>query len=459
MNYLAWIANLGVVPLFLFFAFLFAPALFFLFALLILVTAVLETMVHLLTIIHYDDLKSKLLQLRSVKLANIPQCVKIFLCLSVGFVPSPLLRAENLISIPLNTGYCVPSEPIASYEIKNPELLFASYRENERCLYIEGQKIGETQILFQAADKNSKRQIKVSIAKGAVLLDINQYKNWLRQKNRPKTNLSPVLKREIWMEIHNLFYQSAYREQICEFRDAELICTHFYSDPQFLEFTKELKKNFAIHFISAKTNPLAKNYEVKLKLISLESSKNLDLHLGLDQLSANLSDFFSYSLKDIAGKNSVLLNEFQAEISILAEPILTALLGEENTFSIGQEIPFRIRSSSNHSTVQFKFAGLFLKFKLIKSGSVYKIEYETELSKPTSIAEELAISGNKQKGAVALNEEGVLKLFEIQFQTEEKNRSKFPGLSKIPIIGELFTSRSDGVTQKKIIGLISLKPL
>lgn len=462
-DYFAWIANLGVVPLFLFLAFLFDPAAFFLLALLIDVTAVLETMVILLPN-HIYHFKIKLFHLRRNKVANIPQCVKIFIPIFLLNTPLSLVNAQNMINLPIKTEVLLPVGHIASYQIKDPQNIETHYDKEKRSLSLRAHSPLETELLLINENGQTIKLFKLHAMAKTFLQTIEQYNRWHKSHLIKKSlsseidllELHPELKKEIWMKLHKIFYQSNYQDLTCQFNGIFLHCLHRYQGHDFLEFQKELKKKFFIQFTRISQNSLGKNYQIKLKLISLENSDGLELHLGLDQLSGSLSDFFNFPLKDIVGKNSVLLNKSQTELSVLGEPIFTSLLNHENTFSIGQDIPFRIKNDNGKSSVQFRFAGLFLKMKLQEAGSLLKVDYQTELTKPEAFGEEVTISGNKQNGAVVIKNGEVLKLFEIEFQTDQKNRSLFPGLSAIPLLGELFTSRSNNASRKKIVGLITV---
>ncbi len=465
INYLAWIANLGVVPLFLFFAFLLVPAAFFLFALLIDVTAVLETMVILLPAsLFYHFLK--VLNERCDKLANIPQCVKIFIPIFMAFLIPSAISAQSIIKIPIGKEVLVEVGRIAHYSVKNPSLLDVQYLPVQRSLKIKAHAVGVTEI--EIIESHSSKKLSKTLQLNAIdrefIYTRNKYSHLLKQYQGPPENekkspyyeLSPTLKKEIWAEIQKIIFQSNYQDMQCSFESIFVQCFHRYQKSTFADFQKELSKKYFISFVRIANNTAQNNFIIKLKLISLENSDGLDLHLGLDELSGSLKDFFQYPLKEIVGKNSVLLNKTQTEISLLGEPVFSTLLEQENSFSIGQEIPFRIKQDNGKSAIQFRFAGLSLKLKAEESGNIYKITYSTELTKPEAFGEDVAISGNKQNGAVVLGINEVLKIFEIEFQTDQKDKSLFPGLSEIPLIGHIFTSKSNRSTRKKIIGLITL---
>lgn len=472
MNYyFAWIANFGVVPLFLFLAFLLLPAAFFLFALLIDVTAVLETMVILLPNHIYH---LKFIRLRSTKVAKIPQCVKIFIPIFSYILSSSYANAQTTITIPIKEDIEIATGGIASYSVKNPDFIHAEYNNEKKLLTIRANAPINTEIELIPEKGSSNDQLPKILSIKAInktfLKEIGQYQKFVQKKQSSKESaakviafdnyeLHPSLKKEIWSETQKLFFQSMYKDINCHFENIILQCFHLYQTADFLDFQNELSKKYLIQFIKLTKNSIQKNYLIKLKLISLENKNGLDIHLGLDELSGSLNDFFQFPLKEIVGKNMVLLNQNHTEVNLLGEPTFSTLVNQENIFSIGQEIPFRIKSENGKSSIQFKFAGLALKMRLIESGSQYKIDYMTELTRPEVFQEDVAISGNKQSSAVSIKLGDVIKIFEIEFQTDQKTRSFLPLLGTIPILGELFNSRSNQSSRKKIIGLISLSEL
>lgn len=126
LNYFTWIANLGVVPLFLFDAFLLAPAAFFLFALLTFVTPVLETMIKLLKIHKYNEY-CFLSIMRAPKVANFPQCVKIIVvfCIVSKIFLVRTFAVEH--QIPTGKTQFQRYSDLLSYSVKNTEILSVNY--------------------------------------------------------------------------------------------------------------------------------------------------------------------------------------------------------------------------------------------------------------------------------------------------------------------------------------------
>ena len=484
LNYFTWIANLGVVPLFLFDAFLFAPAAFFLFALLTFVTPVLETMINLLKIHKYNEY-CFLSLIRAPKVANFPQCVKIivvFCIVSTTFMISTFALEHQ---IPLGKTQFQRYSDLLSYSVKNTEILSVHYLEQKNLLSLKGIKAGKTELALTFKDG---RQIKLPIFvhqtfkdnqflaihglsymplknETVILGQIDSMSSYLSLKNLSSSQknwnlnlvtLTPDLEKEIWTQIHMLFLNNSYYNIKCDFLNIRLLCQEKTNLALNEKFTKSLTQKWFIELTEAPENELSENFEIKLKLVQMEKQNGTDIHLGLDQISADLNDFFIMPLKNIVGKNQVLLNSQNITLDVLAEPRIHSLPNIENQFSIGSEIPFTIKNENGRNHVVFKFAGLLLKLKLIPHHDQFVVQYTTELSKPEVVGESMAINGNKQHSQILISKNQGHKLFEIEFIIDSKEKSALPFLNDIPLLGKIFQSTGNRHSYKKIIGIIQV---
>ena len=89
-------------------------------------------------------------------------------------------------------------------------------------------------------------------------------------------------------------------------------------------------------------------------------------------------------------------------------------------------------------------------------GEKIKIAYETELTRPSGEASN-SISGNKEKSSVVLNLDEATQLFQVTLKTDAKAIDKMPFLHYIPVLGELFKSRSSQNNYKMITGILEIK--
>lgn len=488
LNYFTWIANLGVVPLFLLDAFLFAPAAFFLFALLTFVTPVLETMINLLKIHKYNEY-CFLSLLRAPKVAKFPQCVKRILafCIVTGLIPTSLLASE--LQIPVGKTQFQRYSDLLSYSVKNPEILHVRFLKEKNLLAIKGLRPGKSEVLLNFKDqtnKPGKERLEIFVHQDlrdqqflnllglsyvklnqetVILGQLDSLANYQRLKHLSKTQknwnlslvtLNPQLEEVIWQKIHLELLIHRYYETKCDFLNIQLLCLEKTDLTTNEKFIKTLQEKWFIDFKDMPENSYTENLEVKLKLVQMEKQNGTDIHLGLDQLSSDLNDFFTMPLRSIIGKNQVLLNSQDINLDVLTEPRLNTLPNIENQFSIGSEIPFTIKNENGRNHVVFKFAGLLLKIKLVPHHDQFVVQYITELSKPEVMGESMAINGNKQQSHILIQLNKAQKLFEIEFIIESKEKSALPFFKDIPLLGKIFHSTSNRQSYKKIIGIIQI---
>jgi type II secretory pathway component GspD/PulD (secretin) len=141
-------------------------------------------------------------------------------------------------------------------------------------------------------------------------------------------------------------------------------------------------------------------------------------------------------------------------ISTLAEPEIVLRPEVPGEIQIGSEIPFSV----NKNTTAWKFAGLKIKINLENMGDQLKINFETELTQPamTSI-NQASVSGTISKSSVIVSLNRPSKIFQVSLRTQGTQTDKMPLLSAIPILGELFKSKSKQDNFKTITGIIEVK--
>ncbi len=494
--YFTWIGNFGVVPLFLLDAFLFAPMAFFLFSLRVVVTLVLDT-IKILQNFKLTLIINSIDRYNHEKLTNLSQCVKnyshkplkihrfilVWVCLFHNHAMAN--SGVTVKSIPVNQSIMENWGEVQNFQIKDPNLLKADYHSKTKNFTLFGKKSGSTllrlffknqtpkEVIIQIHDQQNEKDWHRKLKLSTISSESNHFINgeihtlkdythfYLLSKTQKKfrtenIELSQSLQKTLWLAIYKEFLTAGYYFIKCQFNGFYLHCVNNGQKSLPQELKNSMLEKWAIQFFELPKNSFNSNFEIKLKIIQIENTAGNDIHLGLDQLSSSLSDFFHFPLLEIVGKNQVLLNSMKLEMNVLSEPKIQTITNYENIISVGSEIPFHIKSDNGKNSVVFKFAGLKVKMKILENHKNFILEYETELSKPESFGEQTAISGNKQQSSVIINPGDTLKLFEIEFITSNKNLSQFPGLSSIPLLGKIFQSQSDRETYKKIVGLIQV---
>ncbi|TQE99852.1 MAG: hypothetical protein FKY71_06485 [Spiribacter salinus] len=141
----------------------------------------------------------------------------------------------------------------------------------------------------------------------------------------------------------------------------------------------------------------------------------------------------------------------------LAEPRLTTVTGESASFQAGGEVPFQVVGITGQTGVEFKDFGILLDIlPVADSSGLIRTEVGVEVS---SIDDSVSING--QPGFVTRRTDTVMNAREGQAMVisglfnrqESKDIEAVPGISRIPILGELFKSRAfrDDLTELIII--------
>lgn len=494
----AWIANLGVVPLFFISAFLLAPAFFFFLNLLFSVTHVLETIRQLL--FRYRSNNSLYLNFKPYFLPIKSLCVKgIFLSICTMLTPR-LLNAEVIshdIILARGQSTEITLQNLEKFNVGNREVLRYQLSDqknsNSKKLLIRGAQLGHSEILVWKKDQTSETfQVfvisKIQEAKFLHLAELatnlglssqilvphirifgelkslNQYLDYKKllelnhESLMDEVTLNLELKNKIFAGVYTAFFDN-YKDSIkCESEFSEINCYYAENEAPSDSMKKHLSEKFKVNLIQKNNQQLKKNYHLKLKLIQLEQLDGEDLRLGLEQISGSLGDFLTTPIDKIIQKNQVLLAQKKVRMSTLAEPqtLIRPLTPAE--VQIGADIPFKNVNANNVQSTDWKFAGLKINMVLENYGEKIKINYETELTQPTTDVNGVqSIGGNKEKSSVVISLKSATKIFQISLKTEGKSTDQMPFLNAIPLLGELFKSKSDQSNVKTITGIIEVE--
>lgn len=478
MNYLTWISNLGVVPLFLLAAFLFAPIAFFLFLRRFSVIAVLEAI-------------------------NISQCItNYFLSLKLPNLTRSLLFVKALLLVPSASMAENHQIDIILAKGEQKELIFSqlnklsvgnsgviSHKLIKNKLLVKGKKIGFSDLIvwaphpikhniyvlskqkylktIQLADALGNLNLKIDIkgpmitAKGEIsdfgdYLYLHKIKKQFKDQVFFKVKLSPLLRNNIIGTIYRKLYQSGFANVSCTNDWLDINC--FYEGDHNKKLISQLIETHSVNLMAQESNLNQKNYRLKMKIVQIESLDGKEIRLGLDKLAASVSDLFDFGVRKLIDDNIILLSESKIDLSTLAEPELVVNLDQPQLIEIGSQIPYQNLSTTNSNIIapiDWKFAGLKITTKISANYGKLLVKYTTEFSRPM----DQGISGSKEKSSVILSPGESVKIFQIGYKTTGQGKESIPYLSQIPILKNLFSSTSRSDTYKHIYGLIQLEEM
>ena len=160
--------------------------------------------------------------------------------------------------------------------------------------------------------------------------------------------------------------------------------------------------------------------------------------------------------------------------NIISTPSLITMNNEEAEVKVTQEIPLITGSYSNSTasvngttspfeTIQREEVGTILKVTPhISEGDTVQLKIEQEDSSPgAKLTDSADISTNKRsiKTTVLIEDGGIIVLGGLMSDTVTESEDRVPGLGAIPIIGNLFKSRSGSRQKKNLIVFIRPKIL
>lgn len=483
-----WIANLGVVPLLLFAAFLFFPALVFLRARLFFVTHVFDTILNLLQ-------RKQVCILRRIKyLPSFNSSVKAFSVLFLLFTSpaqAELVKALKNHTLILSIGGIkeIHLDNLDHFSIGNNDSVSHKFNAQKKRLLIKAKSLGLSELhvwkkdgsrsvyqIYVLSRTNLLKLLTLAESLKSLGLDVEtkgpwvhvsgelsktlNYKRFLRikknneEKLQIEVKLSKKLKKSILTNvIKNLFDDriSGFR---CHFANIELTCHLSDKRSPSPEVEKFLKEKFGVTFIRHLISNRSKNYRLRIKIIQIESTKAIAHSTGLYQLSGTLNNLFEKNWQSLYENNKVQLKSLGADASLLAEPSILIRPDRKVKIQVGSEIPYHSITKEGNQSTQFKFAGLKLSFLLSRQGDGLLIDYSSEITKPGNAG---SISGSKESASARLRLNEPIELFEVSFQTDVINEENLPVISEIPVFGSLFKNKKKSKTYKKITGVVLLE--
>ncbi|MBV1880579.1 MAG: pilus assembly protein N-terminal domain-containing protein [Pseudomonadales bacterium] len=187
------------------------------------------------------------------------------------------------------------------------------------------------------------------------------------------------------------------------------------------------------------------------------------------------SSFFGFHSEDFLSSSNIIDGKVQSPVSVLssrinlmvnsgvakvlAEPKLITRSGSSAEFLGGGEIPIPSIDSDGRATVIFKQVGVILNMQPTADPEGYiVVKLEVEISRIDSTVEVREIPGfvvNRAQTEMNMLSGQTMVVAGMLTSEDGKNVEKVPGLSSIPIIGELFKSRQFINNQTELVVFVT----
>lgn len=480
-NYLTWISNLGVVPLFLFAAFLTFPIFTFLFARMFFVFAVLDAICFAPSLV-----------LKQIKMPFVPFFASAVKGLAIfATLCASQVNAEEIESLFVARGeqFELNLLPNAQFSIGNREVIKYKYQEHSQRLTLKGVAHGlsdlhvwnknsrKKYLIFVTSKAEQLKAIKMAEAlkqlglsadlKGQVILikgEINQIsqlqelaliikKSTYQVLNR--TILNKELAKKIITEIYHTFLEQQIDTIVCKYDLGGIICHYQGEAPAIENEIKSFQEKYNVRFQSRASDVTRNNLKLKMKIYQYETTRSDHLQLGLHFIEGNIEKLFHAPLENMIAQNPLLFQSDSAQLALVAEPESILSIGSTNEISIGSEIQFnqnQVIDGRQTSNQEWKFAGLRIKIKTEHKNNKIELTQQTELTLPHLNQ----ISGTKTKGQLTISPNQTYQFFKIVMKQKNQGEASLPGLQGVPLIGSILNKNQKLETYKVILAHLQL---
>ena len=479
LNYLfsGWIANFGVVPLFSFAFFLFAPAFFLLSFLLIRVCVVLDDILNSLKI------KLVILSERSF-ITSFAIAVKVFTLVLICPVDTKAAPQEYFLA--RGEQVEISTENLVNFSIGNKEVLKHRYIRSKNKLLIKARSIGFSDLVIWKKPNlkeihhfyvSSKREhlnkmvladiledggLKTKISGEMIyaegeIKDIQTFMMIKKiQRSAPKNlslniSLASNLRRLIVEKIYTDFYKAGADFIDCSEINTTITC-QLASSLDHKVLIKFFEENYFIEFSPFKKRKKLSNFTLRFHIFSLENKSQNNETLPFSKVETKLSSILNNA--NPFEENLIQIGKTNMRVNLVATPTLNIVFDKKFSIELGGDISFQSQRQQQIVT-NWRFAGLKIKGLLTLKNNHFFLEYQSYLTRPVNNQ----ISGPRGRSSIYLNPGKTEKLYSIDVDLKQEMKHNLPYLSNIPALGNIFQSSQQERGKKRILVLIRLEEI
>ena len=469
-----WIANLGVVPLFSFAFFLFAPAFFLFSFLLIRVCVVFEDIFHSLSYLNNNNS-------RQIYLSIIALLVKIFFPVLMTPIDAWAQKSDIFLSrgeqIELSTG------KISHFSVGNQEVLKYKYIPSQGKILIKAKKLGFTDLVVWKNKRKkinynfyitSKREqlkrmeiikslketgLSINVIGGLIYVngEIKDLRSYfiLKKIETNKINeiilnvrISQRLKNEIIADIYQSLYATGIQYISCKEQKTVFFCQYTDGNSPSKLF-KKLKEKYDIIFENTHSLNLYQNYKLQFYIIATVSNDATSLNSGINRIETKLETLISESRTNLKTDN-IFLQTQKLKAKIVASPEIYLIPNNNFTLELGQETPYQVSHSQGEGQsfqTKWKFSGLRLSGKLSLQNNLFMLKYKSQLTETINES----IQGPKSISSLILSPNKKQLLAKLDLAEYDSHKQMIPLLAALPLLGHFFKSHNANNSKKTII--------
>lgn len=291
-------------------------------------------------------------------------------------------------------------------------------------------------------------------------LELMQMAEQLNQNIYFTAEVSENIKDELRQHISKQLRLEGYTPQQLVFSKTWRM--HYAKQSNTTNLKKTLEKLGVELYIKPQMAELSDNVEVNVKIVEL--SKNFYRKYGMQWPSQFNAEILSSAKLKMADSFEISLNaaESNGEAKILASPRLITRNEKEASFFAGGEFPMRV-SSHKQSRIEWRKFGISLKLKpKLDSLGQLSLELETEISSVNAalrVDDVPALQVNKVSSHFDTISGKTIALSGLMRHESSQSQEGLAFLSKIPLIGPLFSSRNFIENKSELVIFVTPKLL
>jgi pilus assembly protein CpaC len=225
-----------------------------------------------------------------------------------------------------------------------------------------------------------------------------------------------------------------------------------------IEVNRESSRRIGINWDSSFAGP-----SIGSTGASITNSRFRIVPSGLDGITQNIglddARWFAYAGWTTRVFSAVNLLALDNQATTLAEPNLTTRSGEPAVFFAGGEFPYPVIGTFGQPGVEFKPYGI--RFEILPTAdqggniqTVLKAEIST-LDRANQVADVQGLLKRETESTVTLHAGETMIISGLVSADEVRNMNGVPGLSKIPVLGELFKSRNFQDRKSELVVMVT----
>ena len=350
------------------------------------------------------------------------------------------------------------NQPIAEILVANPGIVDVGMLTKKR-LYVVGQGVGDTNVLIFDQSNNTLASLDVNVSN-----DQNTLQRALKQYFPDETVAARVMNREVILtgRVSNPSRGAQVRDL------AKRFVTGSQTLVDLMTVEGEQQVMMQVKIVEVKRNVL-KEYSLDPDIISTGALGNLSGTLASTIGGKVTGTPFSVGslIYETQSRGPISLTmqalEEKGLLNTLAEPNMTAISGQRAEFLAGGEYPIPVAQQNNQISIEFKKFGVALGFTpVVLSNDKIQLELETEVSllsnegrlelSNTSIP---SLSVRRAKTTVEMASGGSLMIAGLIQSDAVNSMNSLPGINKVPIIGQLFSSQSFKRNESELLVLVT----